>query len=471
MKINNLNFKIFFFYLFLSFLNIIFLSTMLYENQVDLIRENAQYKATYITHNLVYHLEEINQVQLDKKTFIEKTKNLASKVTKNFTLFTEEGEILYSSANILKMNKSHLLAAINSITNKDFNNKKFYIKIDEKKYEISFYIPLKNKLWGNTLLLFNYNLNHLSKSFKYLYNQVLIIIGIIVFFHFLFGLYLYRVLILPIKKLNSKSKAISKGKLSERIKLSQNDEIGNLAKTFNKMAASIEEKIDILEEHNHILNFERSLIEKIHDIITPHHLNNNLLKCFTHFSNKNSYYDVIPLKNGFGIIAAEISGPEIPSVLLKILLREKIKNLAETIFDPGQIINQLNKNMLPILKEYQSFITTFYGFLDSQKVFSFCNAGCHAFVVKRDVSAIKDFTSQGFLIGIIEENSAFLTSFEELEKGDQLFLFFGSKNKNNFKDFLTKSIKNNFGKSLGKTISDEFKNRNSDISLFMFEVK
>lgn len=55
-----------------------------------------------------------------------------------------------------------------------------------------------------------------------------------------------RFLTTPIEKLNDATKKISSGKFNERVNVKSNDEIGELADSFNKMAEEIENKINSL---------------------------------------------------------------------------------------------------------------------------------------------------------------------------------------------------------------------------------
>jgi HAMP domain-containing protein/tetratricopeptide (TPR) repeat protein len=59
-----------------------------------------------------------------------------------------------------------------------------------------------------------------------------------------------KLIILPIISLNKGSKEIADGNLSYRILISQKDEIGELANSFNKMATSLKESFDTIQEHN-----------------------------------------------------------------------------------------------------------------------------------------------------------------------------------------------------------------------------
>ena len=76
----------------------------------------------------------------------------------------------------------------------------------------------------------------------------------------------------PIIKLNETSKKIAKGQYNERIKLKSNDEIGELAKSFNMMIETIEKKIDdfnlsIKQREEFITNFTHELKNPMTSII------------------------------------------------------------------------------------------------------------------------------------------------------------------------------------------------------------
>lgn len=71
-----------------------------------------------------------------------------------------------------------------------------------------------------------------------------VILLIALLFIFVFSKFLTR----PIEKLNEASKKISKGNFKERVSIKTNDEIGELASSFNRMADEIETKIESLNQ-------------------------------------------------------------------------------------------------------------------------------------------------------------------------------------------------------------------------------
>lgn len=76
-----------------------------------------------------------------------------------------------------------------------------------------------------------------------------------------------KILIEPIKKLNETSKRVSKGNYKERTKIKTSDEIGELSRTFDMMADSIEEHISKLEKD--VKDREEFISNFSHELKTP----------------------------------------------------------------------------------------------------------------------------------------------------------------------------------------------------------
>ncbi|MCF6154848.1 MAG: HAMP domain-containing protein [Candidatus Brocadia sp.] len=68
----------------------------------------------------------------------------------------------------------------------------------------------------------------------------------------------------PILYLTEITKSISEGDYSKRVKITSNDEIGELSNSFNKMASFLEEKTQILKEYT--ANLERTVEERTRDL-------------------------------------------------------------------------------------------------------------------------------------------------------------------------------------------------------------
>ncbi len=83
----------------------------------------------------------------------------------------------------------------------------------------------------------------------------------------IFGLFALFLLNRRFKRVTHTVKEFEQGKLEGRIPLKSNDEVGQIARTFNHMADTIMENMEELKQHDH---FRRELIANIsHDLRTP----------------------------------------------------------------------------------------------------------------------------------------------------------------------------------------------------------
>ncbi|MBD3404164.1 HAMP domain-containing protein [candidate division GN15 bacterium] len=68
----------------------------------------------------------------------------------------------------------------------------------------------------------------------------------------------------PVTEMVTVTDQVSRGDLSQRLKINQHDEIGHLASTFNKMIESLKQSRDEIEEYNR--NLEHKIVERTHQL-------------------------------------------------------------------------------------------------------------------------------------------------------------------------------------------------------------
>lgn len=91
------------------------------------------------------------------------------------------------------------------------------------------------------------------------------------------GIFLSRTLTRPIRELTRATQAVSEGDLSQRVPIRSNDELGELAKAFNKMSTELSRSVDARKQMTadiaHELRTPLSLIlghaEAVHDGVLP----------------------------------------------------------------------------------------------------------------------------------------------------------------------------------------------------------
>lgn len=108
-----------------------------------------------------------------------------------------------------------------------------------------------------TLLL---TLEQVNKAIEKARFAAILVSMIVLVFTIIMLAFFIKVITNPIKQLVDITDQVSHGDLSKKITLGQEDEIGHLAKTFNKMIDSLKQSRDEIEEYNR--NLEQKIIER-----------------------------------------------------------------------------------------------------------------------------------------------------------------------------------------------------------------
>jgi diguanylate cyclase (GGDEF)-like protein len=250
----SISFKILFFYTLLSLVTISFVISIIFENQVDLISKNIKLESEIQLGKLISSMKKFTYELQKGKLFDTKTdKETLNQITKfigphfdDFLIFTEKGVITNKSNAVMVPPKTFIEDGLRSITAKTFSGNDYYLRIDEEKKMIYCYISLNEFHLGNSILLLQKDISSLSKSLTNLYRQAIYVIIVVLLFHLIFAVILFRYIIHPINLLNNGAKKFSEGNLGARIIINRKDEFNTLAETFNRMAGSIDEKMKTL---------------------------------------------------------------------------------------------------------------------------------------------------------------------------------------------------------------------------------
>lgn len=106
----------------------------------------------------------------------------------------------------------------------------------------SFQIPIINNGSFKGAIIMNTTLNQLTEPLKRVYS-IIWYSAVLAIVSACFVIYYFsqRIILKPLKQINYVANKISKGEVDKRVNVNSNDEIGELAKSFNSMADSIEQ--------------------------------------------------------------------------------------------------------------------------------------------------------------------------------------------------------------------------------------
>lgn len=243
---NSLFFKTLLLYIGITILNLTVFVTMIFENQLDLISENAVLNSQMRGTNLKFRTDNIlkNKNEISKKNLEEILKEARFLGIRTFTIFEENGRIILDIENgkVKKRDQAEKqeIEWINkAITRTSFEDKIFTHNIRRSDKSIELYIPVYYGIDKIVILRPQLMMKDIEQQMTYLYRQCAIIGLFLIIIHLVMGFILSRMVLKPLAVLNDATYKIAGGDLTARVDLVRSDEIGQLANSFNEMTVSL----------------------------------------------------------------------------------------------------------------------------------------------------------------------------------------------------------------------------------------
>lgn len=238
-------------YLFMTVLNVSVFVLMVFENQLDLIAENAVLAGQHKGSTLKYRIDQIvEDAEGITATHVNKILKEASRLNvSTISLFNEAGKVYVAIDEGNKLNKKEAdekdLRNINmAITKRGFEDKLFYHELDKNAKRIDLYIPFTYAGDRFGVAAIEMEMKDIRRQMRYLYAQCGFIALLIFGIHLLFAIAISKMFILPLRNLLAATHSISKGELDTRVPIVRDDEIGHLAIAFNEMSVALQRMRD-----------------------------------------------------------------------------------------------------------------------------------------------------------------------------------------------------------------------------------
>lgn len=244
-------FKTVLIYIFLTILNVSIFVLMVFENQLDLIAENAILTSQHKASSLKYRIDNVLGIGKDMTpVHINKIIKDASELgIQTIALFSENGK---SYVNIVRnriitkdaADMTELKMINMAITKQGFEDKLFYHHVKRKEKIILLYIPFnfgEDKIGVASIEL---EMKDIDKQMGYLYRQCILIGLLVAILHIGFAFVFSKMILIPLRQLSDATDMISKGNLDVHIPIVRKDEIGQLANSFNEMGTALKRMRD-----------------------------------------------------------------------------------------------------------------------------------------------------------------------------------------------------------------------------------
>ena len=239
----------------------------------------------------------------------------------------------------------------------------------------------------------------------------------------------------PIVALEQDVKEISGGNLDYRAEIRSNDEIGDLAKSFNDMAASLKdyvknlaavtaEKERIGAELNIATQIQADMLPRIFPPFPDR-------KEFDIYATMNpakevggDFYDFFMIdSNHLALVMADVSGKGVPAALFMVISKTLIKNRAQMGGTPSEILADVNEQLCEG-NEAELFVTVWLGILEiSTGHVTASNAGHEYPAIYRPGEGYTLFKTKQSPAVATMEGLKFRPSEFTLNPGDSLYIY------------------------------------------------
>lgn len=239
----------------------------------------------------------------------------------------------------------------------------------------------------------------------------------------------------PLTALGQDVQTISSGDLDYRAEIRSNDEIGDLAGSFNNMAASLKQHIENLTS----VTAEKERIGAELDVAT--HIQKSMLPCIFPAFPERKEFDVYATMNPakevggdfydffmvddthLAVVMADVSGKGVPAALFMVIGKTLIKDHTQPGKSLGEVFTDVN-NMLCDSNSEGLFITAFEGVLDLVTgEFRYVNAGHEPPYLCKQGEGFEAYKIKaGFVLAGMED-LRYREGSLQLSPGDRIFLY------------------------------------------------
>ena len=235
----------------------------------------------------------------------------------------------------------------------------------------------------------------------------------------------------PVRKLSEMARVIGAGDFSRRVPVDSNDEVGDLAASFNSMVDSLELRTSTLARttaEKEVMLRELDIASDIQKSLLPETC--PAIPGFDVFARSNparevgsDFYDFIPFPDGrWGIIIADVSGKGVPAALLMALSRSLLRAYSEEKLSALYAMTMTNRFLARDTRSGM-FVTCFYGILDpATSTLTYVNAGHNPPILHNTAHGIRLLRASGTPLGVLEETEIH-EEICSLDKGDLLLMY------------------------------------------------
>lgn len=401
-KSGSLVFYITLLYIFLTIINIVFFTVMIFENQMDLLVTNFKFHSENLINSVLYEIEDVAIREEKDEDFTKLQSVLLSNGIENYIITDSDANIIF---NIQQTEKNpqpeNFFSKIKLFQNKEietislppnFSRKiqeiknisaimksRYNVELNADDFTVQFILPIRKSnatdnnqrssiKEGKTNTADDYylytivSIKLILERLKLLYVQLVLAVTWGILFHFIFAIFVYRLIFKRLNKLEDASVQMAEGNLKARAdwEFKREDELDNLGKSFNLMAGKIETTVNRLTDINEQMQMELEIGKTVQELFLP--ISGKIFKDFNiahHFQPmrevSGDVYNYYKFNEKLrSVFLADATGHGVSAALVTTVIMNNLNTMVNSSYIPSKILKNLNLIM------YDTFQSAFY---------------------------------------------------------------------------------------------------------------
>ena len=438
-------------YLGFTLLNVLFFWVSTGSRQMRLISEKslafASIDAVVFTESIKEQLNSDllsasnNSFQIENyQPVLQKLKeNSAFQNAQQVKIITDDGRLFYSgNSKETTVSAKEIQLIFKALQRKEQTNTLYWLEPDAINFSLTVMIPLYWKTNPASALLIEYDLPQIRDELAGLFRFGALMILVLLLVQALFGIYLYKTVLKPVKNLSEAAKQVTQEEFSVRVKVpSHRDELAQLVHYFNQMTTSLGERtesllrtVDDLKTKDDMMQMELDMARSIQEsMLSGRTPDFEFFRVEIDFSPlhkvSGDYYDFFKLPDSaVAILLADASGHGVPAALITVMARIFFLDAIHHSSDPSEILTTVNREIEAAVST-PDYLTAFLAVLSPDGKLSYSNAAHKPGVVYRDqTKTIELLDTDGFFVGSMHPSPIqYETKNTILNKNDKLVIY------------------------------------------------
>ena len=323
----------------------------------------------------------------------------------------------------------HRPPGVEALENRSIAVSEIFLFQGDKNVDVAIPILLKKQVKLGEVHI-GLSQTHIDAVIRQAVKQIIILAVIFVVLGIIVTVILVSIIVRPIKSLEAGAEIIGQGNLDYTIKVESQDEIGNLARSFNRMTADLKNaQKKIIEKEK--MEQELETARKIQSVLLPKEypaIEGFQIVAFYKSAKVvgGDYYDFHRINDKLlGITVADVSGKGVPGSLGMVMTRSILRS--QTYL--GNACGTLSKTNSLLFQDIKRgmFVTMFYIVLDHEKKTLDCsNAGHNPMILAHKNGEVELFNPAGIALGL-DEGKRFNNKLRpvniKLKPGDTFILY------------------------------------------------